>query len=120
MSIIYRWEIPNRVLWVDVGAKMSLAEVHAMDNTLTAYLDACDKPLHIIFDNTTLATFPTDVRVLAATVQFPKHPNLGWRVIYGESKLVRFLGQLSSKIIAATRFRYVDDLTTAYAFLQSI
>ena len=120
MSIVYRWDVPDHVLWVNVGAKMTFDNICEMDSTLIGHLDATENTLHIIFDNTELSAFPTDIRVLAANVTFPKHPNMGWRVIYGESRFVRYLGELSSKITGTSRLRYVDDLATAFTFLKSI
>lgn len=120
MAINYRWKVPERVLLVTAGKHISLDMIREMDDTLKTYLEASNDALHIIFDNTALSIFPNDVRILAESVTFPTHSNMGWRVVYGESRVVRYLGQLSSKISGTSRLKYVDSLATACDFLMTI
>lgn len=115
--LIHNWVISDRVLLLNVGKHMDLATIQAMDALLIDYLDAANEPLHIIFDNTDLAVFPNDLHVLSASIQFTKHPNLGWRVIFGANKVVQFLGRVTSKMSGTSRFHYVDSFDESLSFV---
>lgn len=113
-----QWYIPNRLVFIRLNGDFDFRDFDALNQDLKSMLDAGEKPIHMIFDDSGVDKIPTQLSEVENALEFNRHLSLGWMVSVGEaSPLVNYMIPMVTKITGA-KFLRVDTFEEALAFIK--
>jgi hypothetical protein len=119
MSIQLSWYLENRVMLLVNHDQNTDQDMLAIDQPMINYLNQSNAPLvHVIMDNIG-STYTPSIKVLK-TLQYPKHPRLGWLILIGLiNPFQRFIAAVVTTFFK-TRLRMVNTMDEALDFLNEV
>lgn len=115
-----KWLIPNRVIYVKIAGDYHLETVKQVVAAATPMVDSGTAPVHVVWDMTEITKMPTDIREPISQLQnLRDHPNGGWITMIANSVMIRFAGQIASRLLGAN-YRSVSTFDEAIQTLSRI
>lgn len=118
MSQSIDWLIPGRVIHVRLEGAISLEQMRAGNQELIEALDSGQPPIHVLIDDQALVSIPASLRQHQLTMNFLRHPALGWVIGAGRvSAVLRLISSVTSYFFKVQTRRF-DTLDEALRFLR--
>jgi hypothetical protein len=120
MSHTIEWFLPQRVIFMHIEGDVTVAEIKAVSNEITALLDAGNAPVHLLVDDQKVQKFAIGLAKINKSVAFMRHPALGSMVGVGEiHPMVAYIVPVISQILGAKLLRR-KNLDDALEYLKQI
>jgi hypothetical protein len=117
MAYSVDWLIKDRLIFVSISGDITLEDVAALNESITALLDAGQAPIHMLADIKDMGKFPFDLISMQRTSTYLKHPKLGLVMMYGASRIASSFAQMITQI-AGIKLRVVQSYTDALKHLM--
>lgn len=121
MQLVDYWLVEKRVIYYEVGGKLSLADLQTLNDVITGYLNE-GEPGHLVHALIHVKPIPETPRLadLLKTCDYLQHPRYGWAIFWGFQN--PFLNMLAYWVYIATKVRYraVANEQEAILFLQDV
>ena len=115
------WLIENRVIIGKPEGNPSPEVLELASETYRTLIDQSDAPLvHVLVDESDLDTLPVSLKVLVDTLDFLKHPRLGWFILYGNDDLMKNFVSSTLTGITQVRHRRFSTLEESLRFLAMV
>ena len=115
-----QWLIPNRVIYVKIAGDYQLETVKQVLAAAKPMVDNGIAPVHVVWDMTEITKMPTDIREPISQLNHLRdHPNGGWITMIANSVMIRFAGQIASRLLGAN-YRSVSTFDEAIQTLSRI
>lgn len=116
MAFQIMWVVPQRLIRLELTGDITIEESAEFDQMLIEHLDSGIAPVHVILDFSSVASIPLNPKAIISAQQFMKHPNLGWGMIVGMSRIIRFLSAIIFQAVKVN-FLLFESYEEAQAFL---
>lgn len=118
MPVTITWYAPRRVVMVRPHGHITIDDNRLINSSLVEYLAAGDPPVHLLFDQTEVLSFPMDIHQLRDALTVMHHPAVGWVVIYSApNRVADFVNSLLATI-ARVQYRKFANRRQALDFLM--
>ena len=112
------WYVNKRVIHVRAYGDVTIDEMHAFNEQVTAMLDEGDPLVHLIVEDNDVEGMPKSLQTFKEAMPFAGHPDLGWVLPVGNSSpILHFLTNMAAKIYRV-RYQRMDSFAEAVAFLK--
>jgi len=117
MPVRVEWYLEDRIIWLHSSGVVTAEEAQGVDPELVALFDQSSaEQVHVIVDNSEAERMPAPTAFMS--LQWPKHPKLGWSVVYGEKrKMIKFITATVAQLFKA-HTRIVETFDEAVDALQ--
>lgn len=115
------WLIENKVIIGKPEGDPSPDDLTLASETYRVLIDQSDAPLvHVLVDESKLDTLPVSLKVLVDTLDFLKHPRLGWFILYGNDDQMKKFVSSTLTGITKVRHRRFATLKESLEFLAMV
>ena len=122
MSYVFKWQVPDRVVYFDLGETYSLEDANHLKVQMLEMLGHSTMTLHIMFDISTLKNFPKRMNAETwAMAEWMRHPKLGWLLVINKdtNPMANFMVSAVGKAIGV-KTRFVKSRDEALATVVRI
>ena len=118
MAYSIDWYVENQVIYTRMVGEITPQEFRTLLQTSALMIDEVEVgEVHIINDVSQLGKLPNFVQLIQAIPRLPQ-PQMGWMLIVGiTTPIKRFWGEAFARV-APIKYKRVDKLEQALAFLQ--
>jgi hypothetical protein len=118
MPYSIEWYIPDRLIYITVTGKITVADLKALDDTMWTMIESGRPPVHVLTDVTELEYVPgrlVDLRDLYYRLDTSA---MGWNLVVTENRTVRLISSVIGRF-RRIRLRTFKTRRAALAFLQN-
>jgi hypothetical protein len=112
------WLIKDRLILAVISSDLTLEDIAAFNQSVTALLDAGHAPIYMLADVKDLGKFPFDLISVRRASTYLQHPKLGLVMAYGASRIASSFAQLLTQI-AGVKLRFVQSYADALKHLMA-
>jgi len=107
------WLVENRVIHIQASGEFELTAMQQGIQRVKHMVDTGTAPVHVVWDMTGITKMPRDIREPLGELEILRyHPNGGWIVMISNNVMVRFVGQIATRLLGAN-FRSVVSFDEA-------
>lgn len=114
------WLVDKRVIFVDIGVRLTMTDLMEMNAGIIKLLDEGDAKIHIVFRATELADFPVTFSSLSQVFTLVKHPKLGWSITINDNRVLKLIATMINKTVNRRTIKYVNTYEEVKELLQTI
>lgn len=101
------WLLENRVIHIQASGEFELSAMQQGIQRVKHMVDTGTAPVHVVWDMTGITKMPRDIREPLGELEILRyHPNGGWIVMVSNNVMIRFVGQIATRLLGAN-FRSV-------------
>ena len=115
------WLIENKVVLGKPEGDPSPDDLEQASATYRTLFDASSAPLiHVLVDESKLETLPVSMKVLADTLDFLKHPRMGWFILFGNDDPMKNFVSSTVTGVNQVRHRRFATIEESLEFLAMV
>ena len=114
-----KWLKRSRIILAYSEGSQDIEEVRLNNQEIKALLDAGRAPVHLVFQAVDLKSSPTNIQELKNSLDFLRHPNLGWIISVGTNPVLNFVSTVITKIFKIN-LRQAESLQDALSVLEKL
>jgi hypothetical protein len=119
MPVTLRWYEPDAILNMEVQGHVTSEDLDAWIETLSGYLEAATRPIHLISDWQAASNYPIQPSLIPRAAPVFRHDNMGWVAMVGVNPSLAFWAEVLTKL-AGLRYRIFETVDAAAEHLQDI
>jgi hypothetical protein len=114
-----KWLQPSKVILAYSEDSQSLEDVRLNNLEINALLDAGQAPVHLVFQAVNLKSSPTNIQELKNSLDFLRHPNLGWIISVGSNPILNFVSGIVTNLFKIN-LRQAKSVEDALELLKTL
>jgi hypothetical protein len=114
-----KWLKRTRIILAYSEGSQDIEEVRLNNQEIIALLDAGRAPVHLVFQAVDLKSSPTNIQELKNSLDFLRHPNLGWIISVGSNPILNFVSGIVTNLFKIN-LRQAKSVEDALELLKTL
>jgi hypothetical protein len=114
-----KWLVKPRIILAYSEGSQDIDDVRLNNQEIKALLDAGQAPVHLVFQAVNLKNSPTNIQELKNSLDFLRHPNLGWIISVGSNPILNFVSTIVTNLFRIN-LRQANSLEDAIDWLKQL
>src|SRR5687767_7889598 len=114
-----KWLVSPRIILAYSEGSQDIDDVRLNNQEIKALLDSGQAPVHLVFQAVNLKSSPTNIQELKNSLDFLRHPNLGWIISVGSNPVLNFVSVIVTNLFRIN-MRQANSLEDAINWLKQL